>query len=767
MRLATPVGATILISMIFNAFGQTTIGPHGNQDPRNLTAMDYEQFVSYWTTEPGWHSELQLRNNQPDHDLAVLPILRTADGGEAKLPAVIVKPAQVKSIDIGESAPQLAGRYGSVVLRYHSTASRALYAALMIHDMGHPIAFHLDGVAEAKDFDSMGVSREGIWWLPNESVADFLVLTNQSATSIKFDMALYDASGKQSRHTLIIGPRQTTRYSVRQLVRSSGLGGSYGGIKILAHAHEGSLDSVHFIFDEQAGFSALLKMFDHDPHATIAERDHAGTGNWTLRAPMLALSEPDPALQFPIDINLEAKIFIRNTTNRPTSADLRFNWRGQSTTGKAFGPPVSLAPFETRLIDVSALQDGKTLPRDAHWASVVLISKGLPDEMMAVAASYDKTLRYGAQTPFSDQLSFAWEGGRWEYNAQQDSIITGGNGGTKPIPVAFTVFYNEGAEKYEMEQTLQPDEQMWIDIGKLIRERIPDKNGKTFPVDLVSGSYEFRDLADKGVGHVFEGKVIYDKTFGHVTYGCGGPCCDNAPYLTNNPLGIPFQGVSDNGVMSSSNCGGNPFPVDGDFYGGWNTANHGIATVDYYGKHTGVAAGSTTSNTLGQIDQVYGRYSCTLQSRNPSGGDNVQTPTSLSIVSGTDSTTAEATCSAGTGCGCTRSFTYQVNDQTGSPMKVAGLELWDAISTTTPNYLNLTGYTTTCSPPNTGPCGVTTNVDGQFKELSLNACAPACKSGNACIKAGPTNADQTWHVGSAQIVQHIGYYCDHVTVNGK
>jgi hypothetical protein len=74
----------------------------------------------------------------------------------------------------------------------------------MIHDMGHPIAFHLDGVAEAKDFDSMGVSREGIWWLPNESVADFLVLTNQSAASIKFDMALYDASGKQSRHTSII-----------------------------------------------------------------------------------------------------------------------------------------------------------------------------------------------------------------------------------------------------------------------------------------------------------------------------------------------------------------------------------------------------------------------------------------------------------------------------------------------------------------------------------------------------------------------------------
>jgi hypothetical protein len=126
MRFATRVAFAILLSMASSAFCQTTVSSHGNQDPRNLIAMDYEQFVSYWTTEPGWHSELQLRNNLPDRDLSVLPILRTADGAETKLPAVIVKPTEVKSIDIGESAPQLAGRYGSVVLRYHSTASRAL-----------------------------------------------------------------------------------------------------------------------------------------------------------------------------------------------------------------------------------------------------------------------------------------------------------------------------------------------------------------------------------------------------------------------------------------------------------------------------------------------------------------------------------------------------------------------------------------------------------------------------------------------------------------
>jgi hypothetical protein len=42
---------------------------------------DQEQIVPYWTTETGWMSELQLRNNQLGHDLTVTPVLRLAAGG--------------------------------------------------------------------------------------------------------------------------------------------------------------------------------------------------------------------------------------------------------------------------------------------------------------------------------------------------------------------------------------------------------------------------------------------------------------------------------------------------------------------------------------------------------------------------------------------------------------------------------------------------------------------------------------------------------------
>lgn len=51
---------------------------------------------------------------------------------------------------------------------------------------------------------------------------------------------------------------------------------------------------------------------------------------------------------------------------------------------------------------------------------------------MAIAASYDSTLRYGAQTPFSDQLAAHLEGGEWKVDATHTSLVAAGNGGDSP-----------------------------------------------------------------------------------------------------------------------------------------------------------------------------------------------------------------------------------------------------------------------------------------------------------------------------------------------
>lgn len=77
---------------------------------------------------------------------------------------------------------------------------------------------------------------------------------------------------------------------------------------------------------------------------------------------------------------------------------------------------------------------------------------------------------------------------RGQNTAVHDSIIAIGNGGTKPTTAALTLTFNQGTGSYEIDQLLQPDQQMWIDVGQLIRGQAPDKNGNILPAALAMGS---------------------------------------------------------------------------------------------------------------------------------------------------------------------------------------------------------------------------------------------------------------------------------------
>ncbi|MGA8762458.1 MAG: hypothetical protein WB562_06170 [Candidatus Sulfotelmatobacter sp.] len=310
-----------------------------------------------------------------------------------------------------------------------------------------------------------------------------------------------------------------------------------------------------------------------------------------------------------------------------------------------------------------------------------------------------------------------------------------------------------------------------FNISELIQNQIPDQDGNLIPPGVYEGSARISGASGAENENIL---IAMDAGTYNVRKATCTWRCNNCNGLISGgfytaPFSVAVGSTTQVSLKDTWNTG---TQHDLTNIATWTSNSTNLATVSK-GVVTGVNPGTVTIDGVDQYDPVSGQQCGAPPDPCPfdmglerSGSGTVQVPTSLSIVAGTDSTTAEAACSGG-GCGCTRSFTYQVNDQTGNPMRIAGLDIWDAISTTSPNNLNLTGYTTTCSPPNSGPCGITTNQDGQFQERSLNACAPACKSNNACIKAGPTNANQTWYVGSGQIVQHIGYYCDHVTVNGN
>ena len=281
------------------------------------------------------------------------------------------------------------------------------------------------------------------------------------------------------------------------------------------------------------------------------------------------------------------------------------------------------------------MQEQNIIPTDAKWASVIISAPVKPDEFMAVAASYDKTLRYGAQTPFNDQLESHWEGGKWEVDATHDSIITAGNGGDKPAQAQVTLFFNGGTGKYQIEQTLAPDQQLWLDLGRLIRDRVPDKNGNTLPSDLTSGTYQFRDLTQSPGSSLFEGKVITDKTYGHAAYGCMICCGHGSGFMWIDPLGVGAGYQQTQTVGAIDNCDGNPYTYGWE-YPNWWTGNTSIATASTQ-QINGIAAGATGDFANGRINTGDGMtyvQQCPMDNDSPQGDTNVDDFT----LSGTAST---------------------------------------------------------------------------------------------------------------------------------
>ena len=646
----------------------TLVYAQSKDTPKTLTHL---VFAPYWTAEPGWHSMFLLRNNMPNTPLVVTPLVRLAGGQEVSLAPVTISGDDVVNIDVGEQLQQAtppvsiqAGTYGSVVFQFDGFSHRNLYAAVMVHAEGEPIGYHID--AFGSDEEDYVWAREGVWWLPRSTVRDNLVIANASDKPNQGLLTIYDASGKFTRQAVQLSPRQTLRFSIGDLVKSAGLTGTYGGFTFQIAERSGSVDTVHFLYDETSGFSALMKMFDHDLAVKPEERAFLGNSAWTTWAPMLALQTPDRALALPKDVQLQPQILLRNTTLKPQTAYVTLTWRGDSGTGTFGLQPIQLRSFQTQLIDVAALQQKGKIPLDAHWALVEISSStARPDDIMAVAASYDSTGRYGAQTPFSDQLADHWVAGEFEVDATHNSLIAISNVGNKPASTQITFHYNHGQSHYEMLKTIPPGDQLWLNMADIIRGAVPDKNGTTFPLDLNSATYDIRQL--KAVSHptIFEGKIIVDKTNGHLAYGCVS-CCGytSVAMVPSSITDVVGNHVLDAVVAQNACSAPPPEDVTGSAYN-WVTTNPSVATMSA-NLVTLVGPGST--NGSAQVDLLWGNRlkTCPTQPHIASQSISSRVPTSSRV----QTTLVNFALTSGAGCpsgqnGWYRQVQKTVTDQNG------------------------------------------------------------------------------------------------------
>lgn len=600
--------ASLLVFCCFNLHAQsgppqhpprpTVVGPaKWNPTPQELSA-------AYWTLESGWDTTLEIRNNVRYRELTVTAVLRTAAGQEIPLTPVTVAPQNVIAIDLRNLSQtdtnnaSYVGLFGSVVFRFSGLNASNVFAATIVRREGQPIDFHFDAdQAGSPAYQSGGV--EGIWWLPAQTSNAFLILSNPSKKTVAGSVLL-SASSSNRRIPLNLTPGQMQRIDLRQALGSSNIGAA-GGLTISLPGHE-SISATQIVFDEITGLTAIMKLFDRDPNDQ--PKGHV------LVAPMMALNQPDADLAFPTGTTLQPMIFLRNATPGEEQVSLTVDWRGESKSGTFIHPPIALPPGEVQVLRLNGQQGFPSIPSDANWATARLSYIGRVADVVPVAISYDKTYRYGLQTPFSDALSRLWAGGMWHVDPTHDTLITTGNGGKEPTTAEVTLFYNGGVGRYRMEKMLTPGQQLWLDLAQLAHDQVPDSDGHTLPPDTTMGSYELRDLDHATIGQLYEGKLVIDKTFGHAAYGCGSCCGYDAVVLDPDPFQGPLGIESNDYIYANDTCAGDQEDVTGSGYD-WKTANAAIATLPNRTLHT-VAVGSTTGSALAQLQWAH-PPSCPVQ----------------------------------------------------------------------------------------------------------------------------------------------------------
>ena len=172
---------------------------------------------------------------------------------------------------------------------------------------------------------------------------------------------------------------------------------------------------------------------------------------------------------------------------------------------------------------------------------------------------------------------------------------------------------------------------VWANVGDIIHGQIPDKNGKTIPRDVTMGSYELRDLDHIGVGYLYEGKLVIDKTWGHGYYGCAGCCGYEEAELNPNPLAGGISTGANDTADGQDLCSNSWVDVTSEAYD-WASTNPGIVSIaNAYSKF--VSVGGVTGSTQIQLQRQLAREDCPVEGFEP---QNTQTtlacPTSVSVA---------------------------------------------------------------------------------------------------------------------------------------
>ncbi len=594
--------------LVFGAFSQVTpaqqpkvLAPHKPVAPKLLQPrMPQEPAVprmltgGLWMIDPNLKSSIYLSNNLETSPLTVTPVLWLSNGVRYALPAVALQPSGTAIVDINnglaaQGIAPYASLSGYVELDY-SWAWDALCATVWNVDTLHSVIFTYSPqlAAETASLGHSGPPNqtqtlEGLWWKEEANVAAFVALSNPGTQVVTASVTVNDRLGNPiEHHNEAVSPHGTKTLTLAELPTAAG---ATGGIQVTYGGAENALLVSGGLRDDASGYSANIPF--------VSPPASGGASSTVSYAELgLMAGAADPMLSFPSGTVFIPYAVARNISSQPVAITPNLYWMKGGAAQAGHLSAITLAPYETRALDVMSLLAQAGQKSYIGDLSLVLdVTSNVPRGAVLIAAgSVDRKNTYVFQVvPQAIRESVAKTLSYWSTANGNDTMVTLWNPADEPQDFNFTLSFAGG--HYASPIHLEPRATLMFNISELLRSTAPDAEGNVIP----AGVQEGRARIAGSLGNSQHILVAMDAgTYNVQKATCGSNChnCDGivSSAITDNPFTVAVGSTHQLAFIETDNYGAQ---YDATSISSWSSSNPSVATVST-GLVNGVAPGSVT-----------------------------------------------------------------------------------------------------------------------------------------------------------------------------
>lgn len=604
-----------------------------------------------WMVDANFRSTIQIKNDVETSAVSISPILYVSSGAKYTLPDVRLDPAGVAIVDVNAALQNLgiapsSTLSGYVELRYNwpwvpicatirdvdTTHSLMLYygflptAPIQMPNQPPPPAGPRTSVVE------------GMWWKQESHVTGFVSITNSNDQPVSAELNVSDNQGLGiASHAITISPHATTQISLDELTGTSALS---GGLRLTYTGGTSPVLVNGGLEDQSVGYSAVIPF-------TLPPQASAGS-NGTVAELGLMTGPVDPMLRFPAGTVFTPYTVLRNISTVPLTTTPTLWWMAGGVARSAQLSPVTLAPYQSRTLDVPAGLAAAGLKSLAGSVNLVFAVQGVPGGLLVAGGAVDQSENYVFAvlpkwvTPSaSKSLSY------WSVANGDDTMVTLWNPADEAQDFIFRLDFQGGQYRFPIH--LDARATQMFNVSDIVSSQVPDDQGNVIPAGVQEGSAVLMGTQDE-VQHILvaSDSSVYNVKKATCLYSCETCNGVQSASVQPSPWTVAVFGTTQMSLTETYNTGGN-YNATGQ--SSWSTSDGSIASVDNSGIVTGTSGGSASITAVDNYSEPgytgnqcgYNMPSCPLFSLNPNGSANGTVTYSLVYLSQTGCQTNNGT----------------------------------------------------------------------------------------------------------------------------